>query len=272
MRVVSSAEERSPHTREVAGSNPALPIFNSHFAIITGELMLSDDITLLIELQEKDNAIDVLNSQISGIPLEITQKKELILQLKTDFEATKSLFTQLQIKRKEKEMDVETKENLIKKHSGELNSIKSNDAYKALILEIEQAKKEKYALEDEILQIMEDSEKKSAELKENEKKYKEKEKHIEQEITDITKKLDVFKNDVLQKCQQRTILAQKVEPNILSMYEYIRSGKGGVAIACIEGENCGGCHINLRPQLINEVHKAQALVRCDNCFRILYKK
>jgi len=234
--------------------------------------MLSDDITLLIELQEKDNVIDELNSKIKEMPLEISIKKELISQLKLDFEETKSALTQLQIKRKGKEMDVETKDALVKKHSGELNSAKSNDVYKALILEIEFAKKEKYELEDEILQIMEESEFKNIELKENEKKYKEKEKYIEQEIIDITKQLDVLKNNVLEKCQQRDSLVKKIDPNVLSTYEYIRSGKGGVAVACIEGENCGGCHINLRPQLVNEVHKAQGLVRCDNCFRILYKK
>ena len=234
--------------------------------------MLSDDIKLLIELQEKDNVIDELNSKINEIPLGISSKRELISQLKSDFEESKASLTQLQIKRKGKEMDVETKDGLVKKHSGELNSAKSNDVYKALILEIEFAKKEKYELEDEILQIMEESELKSAELKENEKKYKEKEKLIEQEIIDITKQLDALKNDVLLKCQERVVLSQKVDPNVFSTYEYIRSGKGGVAVACIEGENCGGCHINLRPQLVNEVHKAQTLVRCDNCFRILYKK
>lgn len=234
--------------------------------------MLSDDISLLIELQEKDTVIDELNLQLKEIPLEIAQKKELILQLKTEFELTKSSLTKLQMKRKEKEMDVETKEALIKKHSGELGAVKSNDAYKALVSEIERAKKEKYELEDEILQIMEDTEKTNAQLKENEKKYKENEKGIEQEIAEITKKIELLKNDVLEKCQQRAVLSQKVEPNTLSTYEYIRSGKGGIAVACIEGENCGGCHINLRPQLINEVHKAQTLVRCDNCFRILYKK
>ena len=51
-----------------------------------------------------------------------------------------SLLERLQ---KEKEMEVTTLEAAIGKHSGELNAVKSNDAYKALLSEIEKEKQKK---------------------------------------------------------------------------------------------------------------------------------
>jgi hypothetical protein len=49
-----------------------------------------------------------------------------------------------QLNRKNSELEIDAKDQAVRKHSGELNSVKSNDAYKALVLEIEAAKKEKY--------------------------------------------------------------------------------------------------------------------------------
>ncbi len=53
--------------------------------------------------------------------------------------------------KKEKEMELAAREEKIKNNNLELNSVKSNDAYKALLTEIDNAKIEKTAFEDEIL-------------------------------------------------------------------------------------------------------------------------
>ena len=62
-----------------------------------------------------------------------------------------------------------------------------------------------------------------------------------------------------------------IPSELLSRYEYIRERQGS-AVVPIEGENCGGCQIILRPHIINDVCKYQELVECDSCSRILYKK
>src|ERR1019366_6536341 len=62
---------------------------------------------------------------------------------------------QLQLAKKQKDLDLDAQEASIRKHSTELNAVKTNEAYRALMGEIEKAKLGKSALEDQILQIME---------------------------------------------------------------------------------------------------------------------
>lgn len=50
-----------------------------------------------------------------------------------------------QLNRKNSKMEIDAKDQAVRKHSGELNNVKSNDAYKALVSEIEAAKKEKFS-------------------------------------------------------------------------------------------------------------------------------
>ena len=61
-------------------------------------------------------------------------RTEAILEAeKAALEEAKKDLTQLQVLKKQKEIDLETKENDIRKHTGELNNLKSNHAYKAML-------------------------------------------------------------------------------------------------------------------------------------------
>ena len=56
--------------------------------------------------------------------------------------------------KKTKELDVAAKEEAAKKHGGELNQVKTNEAFKALQHEIERAKADASDIETQILEIM----------------------------------------------------------------------------------------------------------------------
>lgn len=227
---------------------------------------------LLIGLQEKDIALDKVRHAADAIPQKIEQQKQLIAQLKTDAEDRKKTLLQLQMKRKEKELELDSKENLIKKHTGELNAVKSNDSYRALLIEIESAKQDKSALESEILEIMESVDKESATLKSGEADQKKREAEMQAVITSLEAEMNAVKAQVEAQLRERNEYAAQVPADALRNYEYVRESRQGVAIVPIEGESCGGCHMVLRPQVINEVIKGQEVVLCDSCSRILFKK
>src|ERR1041384_1624935 len=115
---------------------------------------MKEDIKLLLALQEKDLTLDRLRSEAAAIPSKIAAIKGEIQSAKAALEEAKKEAIQLQILKKQKELDLETQEGAIRKHSTELNAIKSNDAYRALLGEIEKSKQVKSGLEDQILQLM----------------------------------------------------------------------------------------------------------------------
>ena len=38
----------------------------------------------------------------------------------------------------------------------------------------------------------------------------------------------------------------------------------------VEKKSCTGCHVQVRPQIVVELHKGEKLVNCPGCGRILY--
>ena len=55
-------------------------------------------------------------------------------------------------------------------------------------------------------------------------------------------------------------------------YEKLLDHKEGVAIVPIENNSCGGCFMNVTPQMINAVKMNEEVVVCETCSRILYIK
>jgi uncharacterized protein len=233
---------------------------------------IREQLEMLSVLQEKDAVIDKLMDMEKTIPAQIEELKSAIETKKAQMSERKKVINDLQVKRKEKELDLDTKENEIKKHNLELNSIKTNEAYKALLAEIDNCKRQKGEVENQILDLMEKMEGESALQKEDDRTVKDFESKI---LTDIKKLEEDLKNTKAEKEKlekERNEYAAQISKDFLSRYEFVRESKEGIGISTIEGDTCAGCHIILRPQIINDVCKEQEIVVCDTCSRILFKK
>src|SRR5947207_3295098 len=133
---------------------------------------MQPDLPLLVKLQEFDLAIDELNRKAQAVIPLIAKKNQEWEGLKAALKSSKEKSATFQLKKKDLEAQVEEKEKLLKKHQAELNSLKSNEAYKAMLGEIQAAKDAQIKIEDEILNVMEIIEAADKEFKANEQKFK----------------------------------------------------------------------------------------------------
>ena len=124
---------------------------------------MNEQLIKLIELQDIDSKIDDANNNIEKISGEINLLQETLVKKKEQIESAKKDITSSDILKKEKEVEIALIDEKIKKHNMELNAVKTNDAYKALLTEIETGKNEKLKIEDELLVLMETDEKNSKE-------------------------------------------------------------------------------------------------------------
>ncbi len=232
--------------------------------------MMNDQLKQLLELQAIDQVIERLQSELESQPLAIEAKKSEIKQAQDAFVEEKNKLTTIQLSRKNKEMEVATQDEKIRKHGMELNSVKSNEAYKALLTEIDNAKNEKVRIEDEILGFMEDYDRVQKELKIAEENAKTVQKKLESEIKEIEAQIAQTQGLLDSENKKREDFAPKVSQDLLSRYDYIRKRKKSSVIAAISGESCTGCNTNLTPDVMNQVKKGKELVLCESCSRILY--
>jgi predicted nucleic acid-binding Zn-ribbon protein len=229
------------------------------------------ELELLYELQAYDGKINDIKKQISQAPSLIEEKNKTLEARKIEFSAKKKNLAKLNLLKKEKEELLDEKEKAISKHLIELNSVKSNDIYKALLGEIEKANFNKSILESEILEFMDEIDKKSIILEKTHKELREFENNIKTDISRIEISIKKLEEKLTGMEKVRKEHELKIDRSILSQYERLRLGCGWQVIALVNEGSCGVCGMVLRPQLINQAKKAHDLVFCDNCSRILLK-
>ena len=142
----------------------------------------------------------------------------------------------------------------IDRYQQQLNAVKKNDEYQALLHEIDLVNKQIGVKEERILAIMMETDDATARLEEDRKRIQEETKEIDSECAVIDAELAeaVKQRELLE--AQRTPLVDKVGQKLLSRYKRLRSRfLTGTVVVPLRDEVCTGCNMHMRPQIVIEV-------------------
>ena len=229
-----------------------------------GELLL-----ILLKIQDKDIKIRRLIAELQAKPEEVAAMKERLGHMAKDLESSREKLKKQMAQRNSLEVDLEARIGNINKLEAQSSLVKTNEEYRAMMKEIESLKKGNTPLEDKILDVMEviEEEKKLLEgqedaLKTEEQKVAQRERTIQEEVSGIRARLEEIK-------KEKEAHLGSVKPEFLERYNMIFENKNDFAIVTIEHGACGGCHMAITPQIMNEVKRGHDLILCENCARIL---
>jgi len=235
-------------------------------------LDLKTQILSLVKLQELDSEIYALGIEKAAKPQEIKAIDAAFELKKQNLVVLEKKSLDLQKTRKEKELELATNAEGVKKLSGQLFSLKTNKEFQTMQQQIADAKADGSVIEEKILMFFEESDKVKAEidaenlkLKDEEKNFGQQKKAVQDRITEIQERLNQLD------AQRKQALAD-VEPKILAEYERILHSRSGLALAAVRADSCGGCHMFVPPQVINLIKMYEHIITCENCNRILYIK
>jgi len=231
---------------------------------------MQEQIKMLIELQELDRELFDRKIILDGIPGRI---KDLDDGLQRESETLKSLeeeLKKLQLQRKEREVELESKEQVIKKYQAQLYQVKTNQEYTALEKEIGSVKADGSLLEEEIIKLLDSMDDKEKNISKEKETIEEEKKKVNEEKNKIDVLGKAAKAEYDSLSNKRSEFAKNLDKVILSKYERILRSKNGLAVVPVSGGACGGCNMNLPPQVINEAKLRVDLRFCENCTRILY--
>ncbi len=225
----------------------------------------------LVALQEQDRHLDSIQAEIDAVPPRIAALKADLEGEKQRRDSAKARRVGLEKNKKSSELDVAVKDEAVRKHSAQLNDLKSNDAYKAMQAEIEAEKAAAGDIETIILQIMEDLDKAQAEENVATVEFKKAEEFFHKDIEKLEAEMSYAKGRFDTAKVERDTVAALVAAVELKIYNHIRSrGKPDAVVPVVAG-HCGACQITLTSALIIEASKLKTLVTCESCQRILYR-
>lgn len=231
---------------------------------------LKSQISNLVKLQAIDSQIYALNIEKGSKPQEIKAQEENFENKKQNLAALEKRISDLQKQRKDRELDLASKEEGIKKLQSQLYSLKTNKEYQAMLQQIQDAKADVSLIEEVILGLLtqqdalnNEVELEKRNLQEEEKVFLANKKQIEDRVKEIDSRLAQLEAG-------RKQVLPGIEPKILKQYERILLSREGLAIVSAKDNSCQGCNMFVPAQVINLIQMYERLVTCEVCNRILY--
>lgn len=224
----------------------------------------------LVKLQIIDTEIYNLRSEKDSKPQEIKTMEALFEEKKQSLAALEKNLLDLQKQRKDKELELASKEEGAKKLQAQLYSLKTNKEYQAMLQQIQDAKADASVIEDKVLELFDQADKVKTEMEQEKGKLKEEEKIFAEQKKKIEDRIKEIDERLTQLEAQRNQLVPGVNPKILAQYERILSNRDGLAIVTVKDNSCQGCNMFVPPQVINLIKMYERMITCEICNRILY--
>lgn len=231
---------------------------------------MNDKLSLLIRLQECDSMLAGLSAKKNSLPEKLQKIDEEFQRFKESISQSAMRYEKLKTQREENELKVKKISEAMARSKEKLLDVKTNKEYQAMLKEIETAETSLGGLESQIIILLEEMDELSVQVKQDqetlkqaEKNYLDDEKIIEEKLSSVDAESDEWN-------RKRSALQKNIPEDLLALYEKIRKRNQGVGVIPVWKAVCSGCHMNIPPQLYNELQRSSDLLSCPSCHRIMY--
>ena len=83
-------------------------------------------------------------------------------------------------------------------------------------------------------------------------------------------RINALKGEVAAQRAERNQLAEALDGTLRKRYDLVLDRRGGRAVVTVANGHCQGCHMQVPPQIVNEVMQTRAVRVCPQCQRIIY--
>ena len=228
------------------------------------------EIEQLLIIQDRDQKITKLNSDIERLPFEEEQAKQ---RLKSVIESVNSAESEIkgnEVEISKIELDIDTRKDSITKLKNQQLETKKNEEFAAMEHSITNYQDEISKLEDSQLELMEKGEELNNSLEEANDIHAKEQKVVDAELAIIKERKIQFSKKIEELKSDREKIASSIENDLLDQYNRIFKSKKGVAVSELVNDICSGCHMKVTPTTAGMVRAEKVVSTCDQCGRILY--
>lgn len=231
---------------------------------------MKKQLELLVTLQSCDSAIHKARHMQENHPRMIAQLEETLAQERASLHRQETLLDESRKKRVQKEQELALNEDKVQKAKQHLTAVKTNKEYQAALKEIELIEQGNARIEEEILIIMEEADQLTRQKADGEGRFNRKAKEAEQNKGVLESQLAACAQEIEEHERQKSTLLTQIQSELLDLYHRIKQKRPEMTVVAVENSCCTGCHMNIPPQLFNEIKKCQKIITCPHCNRILF--
>ena len=233
---------------------------------------MKTQLELLVQLQSCESAISKAQRIQDNHPREIQRLEEILEKSRAEFDSQAQHMEEIKKKRLSKEQDLALEEEKVQKARQRLATVKTNKEYQASLKEIESNESSNAKIEEEILIIMEEADALTEKQREVEEQFKLVEKETIEKKKVLEAQLKECSEEIEAQQSEKERYQSQIKEDVLELYHRVKKKRPEFTVVPVENSCCLGCHMNVPPQLFNEVKTCQKIIACPHCSRILYWK
>ena len=224
----------------------------------------------LLIVQDRDRRIRQLSRESEDIPARRKLSEERLKEHKESLAAAQELVKKNAAAIKGVELEIDTCKQRILKLREQQVAIKTNEQYRAMNNEVAGGEKQIREFEDREMVLMEETEGLRANVTRMEQRLKQEDEIVNSDRVQLEDRLKALQSEIEKHKQDRVGLISDIDAEWLSRYDRTFKHHPDFALVPVDQAACGGCHMKLPPQVVQNVKRNQAMVCCSFCGRILY--
>jgi len=232
--------------------------------------MPTPTIEKLLVLQDRDQKRLAQESLLRAIPRDVVVLEQKIAGEQTALEAARGEVQQQELKKKALENEIGTANEQVGRYRSQQLQVRKNDEYQALGHEIERTQAAVGTLEERELEVMyaiDEARKKLAaageDLKHNVGGH-------EARIRLLREREAGLQSEFQAALASVAAARQVLDESVLRLYDRLAGKPGLPVVVAIREGKCDGCHLKISANVESETRKADKVVTCDQCGRIVY--
>ncbi|AQW84165.1 zinc ribbon domain protein (DUF164 domain) [Campylobacter pinnipediorum subsp. pinnipediorum] len=226
----------------------------------------------LVKLSKFDKDIDSFGLRVEDVEKVLRATRQEFEELNEKIEKIDNDLAELKTQKSKTNAHIAEFSNKIKDVSKKSSSAKTEKEVKALGLEEEIAKEQLEAANEEIARLEKISAAKLEEKEECEDKKAELQTKLNEIEKEISSELESIEKEREEVYTQKNKLISQMNQKIITFYEKIRKWAGNTAVVPVRKQACYGCFMQINDKTFSSVIKAEDIITCPHCGRILYKE
>lgn len=233
---------------------------------------MQQQIKTMLNMERIDLEIERLRGELEYYPEKINQLEKDIEQKNAVSEEREAGLSEAREERKVHEEEIAFEEDRLRGLKSKMMDVKTNAEYQAIMREIEHIKRVVNQKEEGALKYIEQIENEEKLINEEQQQVKQLEEEIEKLRGEWQQKKEEIAKEIGNYQAERDSIGSSLETAVAAKYKLIKQRRPGAVLAIVSNGICGACHMNIPPQLYNEILQLRNLHNCPNCFSILYPK
>jgi len=230
---------------------------------------LRNNLNALYELQEIDLRIDGLDGEKGQLLAEAQALESRLAEAREKIAARREEAAALDAEKAGLEANLAAENENIVRSESHLKEIKTQKEYQAVSKEISGAKKLISELEDQILQKINAMEEVSGDITQKQSDLSELEANVATQQGEVQLRVAGLEKGIAADAATRENTVKGLPASVMKRYARLRDQRKGIAVVEARDGNCMGCNMHLPPQLYNTLYRADEVITCPHCQRIL---